>query len=107
RSLFSCLLVSSDTMSCTFEPHDNHFSQILVSIRRDTPDHTSFSVIDHALRVGDLVALWGLPDTPFAGTTSRLVWPENNGVVVRVFTAPVDKIDYFTPVQLLLFSFIG
>jgi hypothetical protein len=87
---------------CSFVPDDGIFSDIWVTMVSDAPKGIAFQVIEGAVRVGDLAALWGKPDSI---SSYYLRWDEPNGETIGALVASADRLDYFAPVQIVTFTF--
>jgi len=87
---------------CTLYPKDTLFSEIGVWLTFDVPKSVSFLVINNSLRLGDLALLWGMPEKL---SSFYIHWPEQNGVTPRALVPTADRLNYFTPVQVVTFDF--
>jgi hypothetical protein len=59
--------------TCVLWPRTGTFFQVTARVSQDVIRHITFTARDHALRLGDLVALWGRPES--RGHDIQFVWP--------------------------------
>jgi hypothetical protein len=87
---FSCAFVMSETrQKCSLRPNDGLFSEIRITIKT-VPESVFFGVVRNALRVGDLVALWGQPEVAWPGSQPVLSWA-NRPARALVCTRSADQ----------------
>lgn len=87
---------------CSTKPDDDVFFEIFIIIKGDRPEGITFQVKKDALRIGDLAALWGKPDSALSGTALWLEW-DSAGMTAMVSSA--DRLNHFAPVRMVSFTF--
>jgi hypothetical protein len=104
---FSCefaLLEASQL--CSFKPHDDLFSKINVIVNEQSvPEYITFVVEKDAIRMGDLIALWGRPNRLYPHIESTVMWTELDGFTVTALVPSADRLNYLAPVWAVSFAF--
>ncbi len=105
---FACLSIneSSDTLSCV-NPHIPPvypFSQIHLSTTDDVIRRVSFTVLENALTIGDLAALWGKPaHRTLYNRMATACWP-SRGITALTILPYSRRFSYFQPVVHVSFA---
>ncbi len=103
---FSCAKIfSGDRQMCSHRPVDRAFFYIRVTVEREAPHEVSFQVTKDALYLGDLVLLWGRPDTLFPYSAPTLQWSIPDGRTVSALVPSANRLNYLAPVQVVSFTF--
>jgi hypothetical protein len=94
---------------CAYAPSSGFFSQLRLSMIGGVSQSVSITVRDNALRVGDLVQLWGQPHRlPITGLPPAFYWPNQHVLAVSsirtrlfAYSLPIGQIWFDTlPVRL-------
>lgn len=90
---------------CSFAPDDNRFSAVKVMIADGIIETLAFEVRDQALRVGDLIALWGAPHVVHVDSRFILIWHDHHISAWGMRSIqPRNQMDYFVPVLHITFE---